>query len=333
MNEPLTLLMSTRAAEAFGADVARILGARPHRILTPGAAPDAQGEYPVDIAFMTREVTADSGKLDLAPSLERFYAVLRASPKLQWYQTHSAGSDRPIYGEMLRRGVVVTTASGATSVPVAQLAVTGLLALSRRLPDLLDSQRRKAWEPLLGPRQPQDLKGQTVAIVGTGPIGQEVARVCGALRMDVVGVRRSAEPLAGFDRMVAFDDFEALLPQADWVVLACPLTDTTCGLLDARRLALLPAGARIVNVARGEVVVEADLVDALRSGQVGGAFLDVFEREPLAADSPLWTLPNVIVSPHTAGHTTGLFDAVGEIFIDNLQRWRDGAALRNRVQS
>jgi phosphoglycerate dehydrogenase-like enzyme len=115
------------------------------------------------------------------------------------------------------------------------------------------------------------------------------------------------------------------------LVLACPLTQDTQGLLDRQAIGQLPPGARIVNVARGEVTVERDLIEALESGRLGGAFLDVFEREPLDPASPLWALPNVIVSPHSAGHTTGHYAAVGEIFLDNLARWCDGRSLRNTL--
>ena len=129
--------------------------------------------------------------------------------------------------------------------------------------------------------------------------------------------------------LLALARLDEALPQADWLVLACPLTDDTRNLIDARRLALLPPGAHLVNVARGEVVAEPDLVAALRERRPAGAFLDVFAHEPLAAASPLWGLDNVLLSPHTAGHTSGHYAAVAEIFLDNLARWRSGQAMRN----
>jgi phosphoglycerate dehydrogenase-like enzyme len=135
------------------------------------------------------------------------------------------------------------------------------------------------------------------------------------------------------DETLSFARLREALPRADWVILACPLSDLTRGLIDADALALLPAGARLVNVARGAVVDEEALIAALRSGKLAGAFLDVFMREPLAPDSALWTLPNVIVSPHSSSYSLGYADRVGEIFLDNLARWRDGLPLRNIVES
>ena len=125
---------------------------------------------------------------------------------------------------------------------------------------------------------------------------------------------------------------DQVLPQADWLILACPLTDTTRGLIDRHALALLPPGAHLINVARGEVVNEPDLIAAMQSRQLAGAFLDVFAHEPLPAESPLWDLPNVIVTPHTAGHSDGHFERVAQAFVDNLARGVAGRALANRVR-
>ena len=289
----------------------------------------ADGSYPVDIAFISRDVTGSSTKTVLTPSLQRFYEILRHAPRLAWVHGHSAGADRPIFPELRARGVTVTTSSGANAEAVAQMILTGVLALCRRLPALMDAQRRHAWEPLLGPRAPRDLAGQTALIVGLGPIGQEAARLLGMLRMQVIGVRRSEMATPHCDQVLPLERLDEALPQADWLILACPLTPETRGLLTASRIALLPAGACVINVARGEVVVERDLAAALASGALGGAFLDVFETEPLAPQSPLWDLPNVMVTPHTAGHTGGHYAAVAAIFLDNLARWLAGAPLRN----
>jgi phosphoglycerate dehydrogenase-like enzyme len=130
---------------------------------------------------------------------------------------------------------------------------------------------------------------------------------------------------------VRFEDIHTVLPRADWLLLACPLTDRTRGLVDAAALALLPPGARLVNVSRGEVVDEPALVDALRSGTLSGAYLDVFAHEPLPPDSPLWDMPHVIVTPHTAGHSDGNEARVAALFLDNLKRWNEDQPLLNRV--
>lgn len=328
-SKELTLLMSKQAIAVFEKQVAQRLQGRNYRILDLESSPDDSGDYGVDIAFLSRDITGNSGKTVLAPTLERFYEITRSSSSLKWVHTAAAGIDRPFYREVMDKGVVVTTSSGANAGPVAQMAVTGILALARRLPELMESQRRKAWEPLLGQRAPRDLNTQTVMIVGWGPIGQEVARLCKCLGMRVIAVRREATPIQGADAVTTYTEMKQNLSSVDWVVLACPLNDTTRNLIDASAFELLPDGARVVNVARGDVIVEGDLVAAINSGKIGGAFLDVVVKEPLEAESPLWNLPNVMISPHTAGHTQGHYAAVGEIYLDNLSRFLQSEALRN----
>lgn len=331
-NLPLTLLLSKQAGQDFGPRIHGVLRDVPYRCIHLEDSPDANGHYGANVAFLTREVTGDSGKVQLAETLARFYDIMRASPALRWMQTHAAGADRPIYAELRERGVAVTTGSGTNAVPVAQMAFTGLLALARKLPELMASQRRKAWEPLLGARAPKELNAQTAVVVGLGPIGQEIARLLKVLDMHVIGVRRQAALCAGVDETVTFADLPDVLPRADWLVLACPLTDTTRDLINARTIGLMPAGARVINMARGEVIVEEDLIQALQTGRLGGAYLDVVVKEPLSPDSPLWTLPDVIVSPHTASHTTGHYAAIGDVFLDNLARFRDGRPLLNAIE-
>lgn len=331
MQATLGLLMSAKAIEVFGARINALLAEVPHRLVTPQAVLSGEAGEGAEIAFLTRDVTADSGKARLAPSLAEYYEAMRASPHLRWLHGHAAGADRPIFGEMMSKGVVVTTSSGANARPVAQMAFLGVLALARKLPALIEAQQHKRWEPFLGDRAPRDLGGQTAAVVGLGPIGMEVARLLRAIDVRVIGIRRSVEPVEGVDETAAYESIDDILPRVSIVVLACPLTEITRALMNKGSIALLPQGAMLVNVSRGEVVSQADLISALEAGHLGGAFLDVFEHEPLGADSPLWTLPNVIVSPHTAGHTTGHYAEVGEIFLDNLKRWREGAQLRNVV--
>jgi phosphoglycerate dehydrogenase-like enzyme len=168
-------------------------------------------------------------------------------------------------------------------------------------------------------------------IVGLGPIGRTIASLLKALGMTIVGVRRSAEPVEPCDRTITYDTLYAALPQADWLILCCPASPVTRGLANAGVFAAMPQGAHLVNVARGEVAVERDVIDALGAGRLAGAYLDVFEREPLDPVSPLWDMPNVIISPHTASHSQGQNEAIFEIFLDNLERWRNGVKLRNDV--
>jgi phosphoglycerate dehydrogenase-like enzyme len=336
-DEPrLNILLSSAAAERFQNDIAEVLGGQPYRLLTSEDA----AHVDADIAVVTRDVTGSSTKHELTDGTRRFYDSLRAASKLRWVHTHSAGVDRPIFNELLQRGVRITTSSGANARPVAQMALAGLLTLARRLPQLMQAQREHVWRPLLGDALPRDITGQTAVIVGYGAIGQRIATLLGALDMHVIVVRREVNDSAetstdahASPRFVCFASFDGVLCEADWLVLACPLTSLTRGLIDARRLAMLPRGAHIINVARGEVVVEHDLIAALRERHLAGAFLDVFEHEPLPCASRLWDLPNVIVTPHTAGHVDSHYEAVGRIWLDNLARWQRGDPLVNEARA
>ena len=328
-----TLLLSAHALDTWGARIRAAVPPSSLAFVTAEAAAAAVGPCGADIAFMTREVTGKSSKNNPTPELSRFVGVLRNSPRLRWLQIHPAGAERALYTELRARGVKVTTASGATATTVAHSTLGAVIALNRRFPLLADAQRRHAWEPRLGERAPCDLPGQTAVIVGLGPIGRKIAVLLKALDMRVVGVRRSAEPVEPCDRTVTFAELGPALPTADWLILCCPASPLTRGLVDRRMLAALPAGACLVNVARGEVAVEADVIAALTAGHLAGAYLDVFEREPLDSASPLWDLPNVIVSPHTASHSLGQNEAVFQIFLDNLARFRAGTPLRNDVDS
>jgi len=316
----LRILMSAKARQQLAADIAALLAGTPHAFADVGE--DA------DVAFVSRDITGLSTKHAVLPDTQRFYDAMLGAPNLRWVQAHSAGADRSIFIELRRRGVTVTTASGANASVVVQTALAGILALARQLPQLMDAQRRKVWAPLVGSGLPRDLAGQTAVIVGWGPIGQGLATLLQALGLRVSVVRSSEAPVAQATEAVLFENIHQLLPRADWLVLACPLSERTRGLIDETALALLPQGAHVVNIARGEVIREAALVDALVSGKLAGAYLDVFEREPLPQDSPLWTLPNVIATPHCAGQSDGNEQRVSAIFLDNLSRWRDGQPLR-----
>ncbi len=328
----LKLLLSAHARDTWGS---RILAAVPHGTLSFITAEEAgasEAPCPADIAFMTREVTGSSSKGNPTPELRNFGKVLRASPNLKWLQIHPAGAELPIYRELRERGVKVTTASGATAVTVAHTALGALIAINRRFPLLADAQRRHAWEPRLGSNSPRDLKGQTAVVVGLGPIGQNLAPLLKMLGMRVIGVRREATHVPPCDHTVAYGDLASVLPEADVLILCCPASPLTRGLANAERLGAMPRGSLLVNVARGVVAVEADVIAALVSGQLAGAYLDVFEREPLDPASPLWDLPNVLISPHTASHSLGQNEAVFDIFLDNLARWREARELRNDVE-
>ena len=332
-SRPLRLLLSDFALKTWGARIEAALPAGSLSFLTAGEALAAEGSCDADIAFMTREVTGKSSSNNPTPELAGFDAVVRKSPGLRWLQIHPAGAERPIYRELRGRGAKVTTASGATAVTVSHSVLGALIAINRRFPLLADAQRRHAWEPRLGERSPRDLKGQCAVIVGMGPIGRNIAALLKMLGMVSIGVRRSAEPVASFDRTIAYADLPSALPQADWLILCCPASPLTRGIANAAVFAAMPAGSHFINVSRGEIAVEQDVIAALQSGHLAGAYLDVFAREPLDPTSPLWDMPNVLISPHTASHSLGQNEAIFEIFLDNLARFRAGQSLRNDVDN
>jgi phosphoglycerate dehydrogenase-like enzyme len=244
----------------------------------------------------------------------------------------SAGTDSTLFDPLFAQGVQISTAAGATAVPIAQTALGALLMLSRGFLHWGAAQRERAWRRLPPEAVPEDLAGQRLTIFGLGHLGLELARLARAFGLHVTGVRRSPPPAGTpIDAWLPPERLAEALARTQWLALCAPLTAQTRGVIDARALALLPRGARLLNVARGALLVERDLLAALESGQLGGAYLDVFEREPLAADSPLWGLPNVIVSPHNSAHSSHNGARAAQIFFRNLERWLRKEPLENVV--
>ena len=255
-----------------------------------------------------------------------FFGVAMRAPNLRWLHTMSAGVDSPIFGTFLDRGVRLSNSSGSSAAPIARTAMMYLLALSRDLPRMMRAQaeREWAWERW------RELDGQRVAVVGFGPIGQEVVRLTTAFGMVPVVVRRSAhgdEPCP----VRPLGDLGDVLAEVDAVVVALPLTPETDGLFSAELLARMQPHAFFVNVGRGELVDQTALTDALASGRLGGAGLDVTVPEPLPSDDPLWTLPNVIITPHNSGSTDGTARRSAEMFLSNLESWTAETSLVTEV--
>jgi phosphoglycerate dehydrogenase-like enzyme len=233
---------------------------------------------------------------------------------------------------LLDRRVRLTTSAGSNGEPLAQTAIGGMLMLARRFPHWWAAQGRREWAPLRGEAVPRELPGQTVLILGLGTVGTVVARFCQALGMHVIAVRRSPRrPEDPVHEMHTPDRLPELLARCNWVVLACPLTHETRRIINAETLARLPRGACLVNVARGGLADERAVIAALENGRLGGAYLDVFEQEPLPAGSPLWDLPNAILSPHNASASAGNDDRALRIFLANLIKWAHGKPLQNEV--
>lgn len=311
---PQRLLLSEPARQSLDSRLQPLLAAGALQIVAPVPGAD------FDLGFVSRDVTGLSTKHEVLPATQQFHDLLLGAPSLRWVQVHSAGVDRPVFVELQRRGVQVSPASGANASVVAQTALAGLLALARRLPLLMEQQRAHRWAPLIASGMPRDLAGQTVVLVGWGPVARQLAPILQLLGLRLVVLRTSSEPAAPGVPTHAYEAMPQVLPGADWLLLACPLSERTRGLVDARRLALLPTHAHVLNLARGELIDEDALVQALRTQRLAGAFLDVFTHEPLGADSPLWDLPQVIVTPHSAGFSDGNAARVDAIFLAALQR-------------
>jgi phosphoglycerate dehydrogenase-like enzyme len=324
--------MSALALQGLEASLASTLAGRNYQCFT---FEDAliSGRRDFDVAFVSRDVTGLSTKHELAPSLQACYKVLEETASLRWVHIHSAGADRDVYVRLKAKGVHVATSSGSNAEVVAQTALAGLLALSRKFPQLMHAMHQHQWAPLLGSGLPKDLKGQHAVLVGWGPIAQRLAQFLNMLSLNVTVVRQrlqvDADRTSHEPRMVTYQDLPNILPSTHWLILMCPLTETTRGLVNTNTLALLPKGAGLVNVARGEVVVEKDLIQALQQGTLGSAFLDVFEHEPLPKTSPLWDLPNVMLTPHSAGFSAGNEARVSQMFLDNLTEWAQVKADKN----
>ena len=324
---PLRILMSRDAINKWSDQIGSMLGGRRHLLLPP----DDERAISAEVAFVSRDITGLSTKHKILPDTQKVYDLLLAAKDLRWVHIHSAGADRPIFVALRQRGVAITTSSGASAPVVAHSAFLGLLALARHWPLLLAAQREHRWSPLIATGQPRDLQGQTAVIVGWGPVGQELGRLLRLFEMNVVVARRNLEGESSGFEMVRTSGLPEVLPRADWLLLACPLTPETHGLIGAAQFALLPRHSRLINVARGELIDEAALIDAIRTRRIAGAYLDVFCQEPLPKDSPLWELPNVIVTPHSAGFSDGNEKRVARMFLDNVGRWARGDPLINRI--
>jgi phosphoglycerate dehydrogenase-like enzyme len=327
------LLLTAAIAEAHGQAICQaICQACPEQItlvVAPATAAQAAAAPvgPFDAAFWSTDLMGAGNKGQPPERLQVFMDLLDAGTELQWVHTCASGSDRPVLQRLMRRGVTVTTSTGANAMAVAHSAVAGLLALARDVPHWIESRQARRWAPLRGHTLLADLTQQRAYIVGTGQVGSAIGRALRALGLSTVGVRRHSAPHADFDEVLALAELRQAAANADWLVLACPLTPATRGLVDAALLANLKPGAGLVNVARGEVVDEAALFAALDSGRLGGVYSDVAVDEPPAADSPWWTAPRVLLSAHSGGLSTGFAPRTVAMFMENLGRQTRGQAL------
>ncbi|MBR0671882.1 D-2-hydroxyacid dehydrogenase [Roseomonas soli] len=257
------------------------------------------------------------------------------APKLRFVQSASAGTDQYDREVLKKAGIRLASGQGINANAVSEHAIALMLALLRRIPEARDNQARHIWRGMMGDfsKREDEAGGKTAVVVGLGRIGGRIARLCKALGMKVVGVRRDvAGGAEGADEVHSFRDLKGLLPRADFLILACPLTDETRGLIDAEAIGLLKPTAQIINVARGRVVDEPALVAALAAQKIKGAALDVTAEEPLPGDSPLWDMPHVLITPHTGGETHMYEDNVLDFMLENIARLQRGeTALVNQI--
>ena len=262
--------------------------------------------------------------------------ILERATCLRWVHSSAAAvADLLPLGELARRDIVVTNSRGVQAIPMAEQVMAGLLALARRLDLTMAAQRERRWiQELLGEvDRPWMLHGKSMTIVGLGSIGEAIADRAHAFGMRVTGVRRRPElgTPPSVDRVIGADRLADALRGANVVVIAAPFVAATKRLIGAEQLALLSRGAILVNVGRAQIVDTAAMIHALGSGQLGGAVLDVFDQEPLDPSSPLWSMPNVVITPHSAGFRATHWDDVVDLFAENLRRFQRGEPLRNVV--
>jgi phosphoglycerate dehydrogenase-like enzyme len=303
-------------------DAALLLSGRP----LPSGFDVEAAQQRLEAALMDTEVL-----YGFPPSPERARELLARAPGLRWFQAASAGVDRLEQSGFLERHVVVTNSSGVAVTPIAEYVLMVMLMFAKSAHRLFRSQAERRWTRFL----PAELRGKTVGVVGMGHIGTEVARLAQAFGCRVLAIRGSAlerrrgEPPA--DELLPPSDLSYLLSESDYVVLAVPLTERTRRLIGEEELRAMKPTAVLVNISRGAVVDEAALTRALKEGWIGGAGLDVFEREPLPEESELWGMENVVVSPHVSGATEVYFQRAVPIFCENLRRYLDGRPLLNVI--
>jgi phosphoglycerate dehydrogenase-like enzyme len=261
--------------------------------------------------------------------------LFRTARRLRWVHSASAGIEANLFPEMVASDVVLTNGTGLHSVSIPEHTIGLMLCLARNIHEACRLQAQRSWNRfgvIAFAGGVRELAGANLAILGAGPIGQALVRLARAFDMNVRVLRRRPEQaVPGAEAVVGPRDLHPLLAWADFVVLATPLTADTQNLIDAAALGAMKSSAFLINIARGEVIDDGALVDALRRGAIAGAGLDAFREEPLPASSPYWELPNAIVTPHVSGYSSGYFERTLALLRENLRRFANGDPLRNVV--
>ncbi len=283
----------------------------------------------VDLRFVPRLVDGDDGLADVEAIAGTVKAThLARATRLKWVHSWAAGADNDLFPAMLDSPVVLTSSAGNGAIPLAEHSLLLMLMLNRDVPRWMRAQAERKWERFTHP----ELNGLTVGIFGLGNSGSDLALKAKAFHMRVLGLRRNAErPVPGVDRMFSIDQLQPFLAESDFVVVTTPSTPETLGAFDDAAFKAMKRSAYFICISRGGIAVDDALLEALREGWIAGAGLDAHGVEPLPPDSPFWSLPNVIVTPHNGATTPATAQRSVEIFIDNLQRYVAGQPLRNIV--
>jgi D-2-hydroxyacid dehydrogenase (NADP+) len=297
------------------------------------AHPRVEVEITHDEARFAARLPAADGVLVFGPFARALGPALEPGSRLRWVHSLPVGVDRLITPELVAAThVAVTSSKGPMGPLMAEHVIMMMLALARDLPGFVRDQAEKQWRFLADERPMADLLGKTVAILGVGNVGSHVARICKlAFDMRVLGMARTRRDDPHVDRYFDRSELPGALAEADFVVLALALTPETDGILDAAALAAMKPTAYLINVTRGAQVDEAALIDALRSGRVAGAGLDTVTQEPLAPDSPLWDLPNVIITPHVSPGRDRFGERMADFWCENIRRFAEGEELLGHV--
>ena len=278
----------------------------------------------------TEEVVANIGDADILVTWGWYdiTPLLPYAQNLKWVHSLSVGVDCLLPGEVVNSSIILTNSRGIHSIPVSEHVLTLMLAFSRDFPQMLRNQAKKDWKR---PVVLDELHEKTVGIIGLGSVGREIAKKCKALGMRVLAVKQAASTELFVDHLYTSNQLDEALPQCDYVIAAAPLVPETKALFNAERFSLMKDTAVFINIARGGLVVEQDLLAALADNRLRGAGLDVFETEPLPDTHPFWEMENVIVSPHIAGISPLYLDRAIKLFADNLSRYLDGRDMLNIV--
>ncbi len=275
-----------------------------------------------------KELTDDQlGRAEVALCWDFDAEQFRRSRNLRWIHKMSTGVDRMLYPELLNSPVTLTNSAGAHAIPIAEHVIGVMLAFVKELPKAARRQREHRWVK----ERTRELYGQTLGIVGMGRVGSEIARLAKAMSMTTLAVRRRELPAECVDELLPMERLQELLHRSDFVVVTLPLTAHTRGMFGAKEFRAMSPESYFINIARGQIVREESLIEALQAGQIAGAALDVAAVEPLPAESPLWDMENVIITPHTSGHSTRINERAVDLFCQNLGRYWRGESLINVV--